>query len=213
MESEPPPEPVEPGWLTYRLPAQLGCAGFVLSFALASAYYHMVIRGHLQDTAALFVGLPTFLSLVLIFTPRARSVTVTILKGITLALLLALILAYEGFICILMVAPLFYLVGVTIGLLVDFARKRKSDSLLSLAPLLPFLLLSLEGTHPRLSFPRTERVTVSRTLDESAGVLRAVWITSGFFGTHRIRSCRPGFRSRSVASESRVVPAPGAALR
>jgi hypothetical protein len=97
-----------------------------------------------------------------------------IMAGITFALLLSGPLLGEGFICIVMAAPLFYFVGWVVGLIVevirDHWRQHRPDdpgpptAIYGLA-LLPLLLLSLEGVHPALSFPREETVTTRRVLN------------------------------------------------
>ncbi|MGH9759511.1 MAG: hypothetical protein ACREAC_01580, partial [Blastocatellia bacterium] len=101
--------------------------------------------------------------------PRPRSILGVILKGLTICLLLSGILLGEGFICIVMASPLFYLVGVVIGLIAESWKKRhKSAQRRTLCLLLlPFLPLSLEGASAQLSFDRSETVEVERVVDWS----------------------------------------------
>ena len=82
----------------------------------------MLVLGHKEQTALMFIGLPTALALLLAALPAAKSATGMIMKGITLFLLLLGILFIEGFICILMAAPFFYSIGALIGIFVDKAR-------------------------------------------------------------------------------------------
>lgn len=140
-------------------------AGLVVALGVGMAAYRILVAGRLEQTAALFIGLPVVLATILSLAPPARSVTGGILKGTTLLLLLSAPLAGEGFICILMAAPLFYLVGILIGLPIDRSR-RGSDELarrwidtFSTPLLVPLLVLSLEGVVPGLSFSRNEEVS------------------------------------------------------
>ena len=64
---------------------------------LGALLYHLLILKHLGYSAAMFLGVPAVLAFVLAMTPKSKSVTGGILKGITLALLLiAPFLAGEG---------------------------------------------------------------------------------------------------------------------
>jgi len=98
------------------------------------------------------------------------------MKGITIALLLSGPLLGEGFICILMAAPLFYAVGLIVAVLVSAVRGRKSPSAEKSVygvVLLPLLLASLEGVDDRLSLPRAERVVVQKLVAVDAAAVEA----------------------------------------
>jgi len=143
--------------------------GVIFALALGSALYRLLVWSHLEQTSALFIGLPALLAAVVALTPRAKSSTGMIMKVMTLALLMSGILLGEGFICIVMAAPLFYLVGFIIGIVMDRVKRREAENQnprsygLMALPLL-VLLFSLEGVHRDLSFPRAEVVNVSRTV-------------------------------------------------
>lgn len=164
MIPEPPPPRFSSG--------QLGCAGIIAAVSGAVVYYHAVHGAGLQQTAALFIGLPTLLAILLVLTPRAKTATGAVVKGTTVALLASAPLLQEGFICILMASPLIYFVAVVIGLVVDYSRRRNGEAL-GLAPILPLLLMSLEGTSPELSLPRAAEVQVHRVVRASVPELRA----------------------------------------
>jgi hypothetical protein len=145
--------------------------GLAIVMAAGSLGYRVLVSKHLEQTAALFIGLPAVLAILVALTRPPKSATGVILKAMTLLLLLSGILLGEGFICIVMAAPLFYLVGFVIGRIVDAAEKRRQrrlDVRLYGLILLPFLPLSLEGVRPSLSFSRAEEVTVERTVPASA---------------------------------------------
>lgn len=138
----------------------------VLAVTAGGVAYRILLHQRLEQTSALFIGLPALLAIILALTPDAKSTTGGILKGITFALLLSGPLLGEGFICILMSAPIFLLLGLVVGLINDSAKRRRRATLSCL--LLVFLPLSMEGTSARLSFHRAETVTESRVVNASA---------------------------------------------
>ncbi len=134
-----------------------------IALALASVIYRILVLGHKEQTALMFIGLPTALALLLAALPGAKSATGMIMKGITLFLLLLGILFIEGFICILMAAPFFYSIGALIGIIVDKARaKREWNSRFRMVVLPALALMSMEGVTGFLSFPRQETVILRR---------------------------------------------------
>jgi len=142
--------------------------------AAGSLGYRFLVLHRLEQTSALFIGLPAVLAILLAFTRPPKSATGVILKLMTVLLLLSGILLGEGFICIVMAAPLFYLVGFVIGRVIDDVekrRRRRLDARLYGLILLPFVPLSLEGVSPALSFSRAEEVTVERVVPASAAAV------------------------------------------
>lgn len=150
--------------------AQWTLAGLIVALAIGALLYRLLVSHRLEQTAALFIGLPAVLAAILALTPKAQSNTGMILKGMILALLMSGPVLGEGFICIVMAAPIFLLVGLLIGLTLDWRKRRAEDrgtGTLGLA-LCPLLLMSLEGLNPRLSFSRQETVVVTRLIAASA---------------------------------------------
>jgi hypothetical protein len=168
-------------------------------FAIGSVAYRLLKMEHLQQTSALFIGLPALLAILLAMTGPAKSATGVVFKGLTLLLLLSGILLGEGFICIVMAAPLFYLVGFVIGQLFDAAqRRREKRANLRLFGwiLLPFVPLSFEGVEPSHSFPRDEEVVVERTVSASTERVEGLLSSTPDFDTPlppflRLRFPRP----------------------
>ncbi len=145
-------------------PAQWTLAGIIVAFAAGGIAYRLLVKHRLEQTSALFIGLPALVALILALTPRAKSVMGIVMKGTTIALLLSAPILGEGFICIVMAAPIFYLVAFIVALVIKRIRSNPDlgpGGMLGL-PLVPLLLMSLEGTHPSLSFSRQESVTVVR---------------------------------------------------
>lgn len=144
-----------------------------LALAIGSLAYRLTQDNSLHQSAAFFIGVPAVLAITLALTPKAKSATGVIIKGLTLALLLSGVVFFEGVICILMAAPLFYLVGIIVGIPIDRARRRKQSegkvySIVGVA----LFLLSLEGVVPATSFAQKETIEVTRTIDASAEEVR-----------------------------------------
>jgi hypothetical protein len=155
-----------------------------LALAIGGLIYRLTQDNYLHQSAAFFIGVPTVLAITLALTPKAKSATGMIVKGLTLALLLSGVVFFEGFICILMAAPLFYLVGIVIGIPIDRARrKRKSEGRVYSVVGVALLLLSVEGVTPATSFSQHEVVRGTRTLDASADDVRDVLAATPSFDT------------------------------
>ena len=138
----------------------------ILAVSAGTVMYKLTVREHLEQTSLLFVGIPAILAIILALTPKAKTALGAILKGLTVALLLSAPLLGEGFICIVMASPIFYGVGILIGVLVDENRKYRQTTLSCLV--LVLLPMSIEGGSPVLSFNREETVQASRIINASA---------------------------------------------
>ena len=90
--------------------------GLAVASSVGAALYHGLMWSGYGHSAAMFLGVPAVLAILLALTPKAKTVTGGIAKGITLMLLIVAPLVGEGYLCILMASPLFYSVGVVIGL-------------------------------------------------------------------------------------------------
>lgn len=143
----------------------------VLAIALGCLMYRILVFGRLEQTALLFVGIPALLAVVVACTPKAKTLIGGTLKATTLFLLLSAPLLGEGFICILMAAPIFYAVALLIAgiitLIKTSARKREQNILPCLV-LVGILPLAMEGYRPSLSFNREEAVTARRVVHATA---------------------------------------------
>jgi hypothetical protein len=160
-------------WAIITITIALGIGGLI---------YRLTQDNYLHQSAAFFIGVPAVLAITLALTPKAKSATGMIVKGLTLALLLSGVVFFEGVICILMAAPLFYLVGIIIGIPIDRARrKRQSEGRVYSIVGIGLLLLSVEGVIPATSFSQHEVVSVTQTIDASpAGVREALATTPTF---------------------------------
>lgn len=143
----------------------------ILAVSAGSVMYHIIVHGRLEQTAALFVGIPSLLAILLAMTPKASTVKGGIMKGLTLALLLSGPLFGEGFICILMASPIFFIVGIVVAAIVDWNRAKRQTTLSCLVLIL--LPMSIEGTSPKFSFNREETVQTTEVVAASEGDVRA----------------------------------------
>ena len=153
---------------------------FIITLAIGVVAYRLLSSHRLEQTAALFIGLPTILALaVLMLAPQPKSWTGAIFMTITIFLLISGMLLGEGFICVLMAAPIAYAVGLIVGLLSDwFEKKGHAKNALMI---IPFAMMSLEGVHGRLSFGRMETITAEQVVTGSpASVEHALAATPHF---------------------------------
>jgi hypothetical membrane protein len=151
-------------WAIITITVALGIGGLL---------YRLAQDNYLHQSAAFFIGVPGVLAITLALTPKAKSATGMIVKGLTLALLLSGVVFFEGFICILMAAPLFYLVGILIGIPIDRARRKKqSEGRVYSVVGIVLLMLSLEGVVPATSLSQHEIVRVTRTIDAPVGAVQ-----------------------------------------
>jgi hypothetical protein len=160
---------------TARTRAQWTLVGLIVALALGVVAYRLLHAQGIDETAALFIGLPTLLAVALALTPKATSATGMIMKGLTIALLLSGPVLREGFICILLASPLFYLVGAIVGWAVDSDRRRRSRGrrpLHSLA-ILPLILMSVEGLTPSVSLPTDVSVGAARSVAARSAAVEA----------------------------------------
>ena len=119
----------------------------------------------------MFLGIPAILAIVLALTPKAKSVTGGILKGMTLGLLIMAPMLGEGYLCILIASPLFYVVGIVIGLIVDWMRKKRAATVSCVV--LVLVPMCLEGVIPQLTWNREEVVEVIAVVDSPASAVEA----------------------------------------
>lgn len=141
----------------------------------ASIYYHLLIMGRLEQTSALFIGIPALIAVICVLTPKPDSAVGTAVKSLTLFLCIAGAILGEGFICLLMAAPIFYLVAIVIGCVLD--RNKKRGHLYSCMVLVFVLPLTIEGTTPTLSFARHEQVVEERIVAASPQQVEAALLT------------------------------------
>src|SRR6266849_5705281 len=154
-------------------------AAIAIALGGGNLVYRLLHASDLSQSAALFIGIPSLMAFAAAYIAvclRADSVIGITLKTITVGLLLAGPLLGEGFICVLLAAPLFYAVGILIALAIAGVRRwigagRHTTTLGLLV--LPMLAFSLEGVVPALTVPRLETSVAERTLVASPEMVEA----------------------------------------
>ncbi|WP_155375659.1 hypothetical protein [Catellatospora vulcania] len=164
-EDDDRPQPRGQWRARWMLAAVIGLIG-------AAVYTAMVVTGR-GDSALLFVGVPTLLAIAVANTPT-NSAYGRVTQAITLGLLATAVMWHEGFICVVLAAPLLYVTGWLVTWVVLAIRRRFR----AYAFVLPLLLLSSgEGLTGDLRVNPDQAVEVVRvlpmTVDEVAATLAA----------------------------------------
>ena len=152
-------------------------AAVILALFAASIAYRLLIEKNLEHTALVFVGIPALLAFMLLQT-RPTTAIGTINKVIAIALCLSGVLFGEGLICIMMAAPIFFLVGTIVGVFINWARgvpnpgEGGGSKWRGVAGIL-VLPLSTEGVIAGFEFDRREQVTAVRVVAATPDAVRA----------------------------------------
>jgi hypothetical protein len=134
--------------------AQWTLVGIVVALTAGVIVYRLTHAVGLSQTGAFFVGLPAVLAVTVALSPKARTATGVTFKAVTFGLLLAGVLVGEGFVCIVMAAPLFYLIALPIAATVQHYRNKNAPpGRLYALVLVPVVVLGLEGTTAATTLP------------------------------------------------------------
>jgi hypothetical protein len=154
--------------------AQVSVVILVGIIAAATVGFRLLAGWELQQTAALFIGIPAMLATAAVFIP-ARSAKGVACKAVTIGLLISLVFLAEGVLCVLMSAPLFYLVALLVGAGIDASRRSRKEpaSLLPILTLMSLMPMSLEGVVPIATFRRETVVSETRVVQAPAEAVAA----------------------------------------
>jgi hypothetical protein len=144
----------------------------ILALAAASVAFQLLYVGGLRHSAAVFIGIPTLIALIVARSEKPATGTGVVMRVITLALLLSSIVFAEGMVCILFAAPIFYLVGYVAAKAVGAiagTRRGQRGFMLFLVIVLP---TGVEGTLPGVGWNRDESVTTSRVVSATPAQVR-----------------------------------------
>jgi hypothetical protein len=149
--------------------ARVTIAAIIGAVAIASLAYRLIVAHSLQQTAALFIGIPALLAIVVVFSVSPRSAIGVACKAVTVGMLVSLIFLGEGMVCIAMSAPLFYAIAVAIGVAVDRTWRHvdKAPTTFACLAILAIVPMSLEGVSDATSFSRDEWVSETRVVHAS----------------------------------------------
>lgn len=150
--------------------AQFVTGAIIGAVALAAFAYRVIVSHQLDQTAALFIGIPALLAIVVVFATSPKTAAGVACKVVTIGLLVSLLFLGEGMVCILMSAPLFYGVALIIASFVEWARDRRSSAhtTYSFLAVLAFVPMSLEGVTEWTSLNRDEWVSDTRVVHAPA---------------------------------------------
>lgn len=143
----------------------------IITIGVASLTIRVLMRYDFDDSAILYVGIPFLISLAIVaFRPLStqekwwhayRDHTYIAL----IIFLSSSIVLFEGFVCVLLFMPIYFLV-VSIGFAISWythtRSARRGKTYVSILPLL-VLVSSVEGTADFLSFDRESHVVVTKT--------------------------------------------------
>jgi len=150
--------------------ARTALSALIVAVAVASLTYRLIVAHGLQQTAALFVGIPALLAIVVVFAVSPRSATGVACKAVTVGLLVSLLFLGEGVLCVVMSAPLFYVVAIMIAAAMDAAHRRHgkpTTTFYSCLVILAVVPMSLEGVSDFTTFRRDESIAESRIIHAS----------------------------------------------
>jgi hypothetical protein len=147
----------------------------------------MLVRGLLDSdfrgSSLLYLGVPFLIAIALHqFLPRPARIKgasnlrdgLVMLRDGTIIMFATSAILFEGFLCVVMFLPIFWL-AMGIALLTIYVTERQRDKHGLKVYVVPALLvlLAVEGVAPQLSFSRHEMVTRSRVVDASPAEIRA----------------------------------------
>ena len=162
--------------------AQWSLVGITLALTAAVVLYRLTHRMGLNQTGAFFVGLPAVLAIVVALAPRATTIKGMTFKALTLGLLLSGVVLGEGFVCIVMAAPLFYLIAMPIAGLVERRRERGDPAGRTyLMVAVPVLLVGVEGVFDVTTLPVRNRVAATATVPAGAAEVEAALASTPVF--------------------------------
>jgi len=112
----------------------------IVILAMASIFWRILEYSHLEQTSLLFVGIPTFITLLVIkYSNTPKSAYGVAFKTLTLFLLMCSILFGEGLICIIIMSPIFY--GITALVIYIISLLKNKDSVNSYIAIPAILIL------------------------------------------------------------------------
>lgn len=158
-----------------RHEARMALVGVIGVLAAGSIAFRQMVGTGLEQTAALFIGIPALLAMAAVFIPTSTAIGVAC-KAVTIGLMISLIFLGEGVVCVAMSAPLFYLIAVVAGGAIQTIRRSRGESAhrtFSLLALLAIGPMSLEGVTPLTTIARDVTVAETRVVHASADAVAA----------------------------------------
>lgn len=157
--------------------AQLYLVGIIVVLAFAGTIFSYLVHNELKQTALLYIGLPSLIAIMLTLLVQPKSAMGITLLTITLGTLMSGVVFQEGIICMVIAMPIFYVFGALVVWICRFVSNgfgRTSSLQGQILLALPIVLMSLEGTHPYLSFDRGQEVQAARIVQGSAASVEEI---------------------------------------
>jgi hypothetical protein len=177
---------------------RIALAALIGAVATASIAYRLLVAHNLQQTAALFIGIPAILAIVVVFAVSPRSAWGVACKAVTVALLVSLLLLGEGLLCVAMSAPLFYAIALAIATAMNRAHRwnvKSATTLFSCFIVLAIVPMSLEGVTGFTTRNRDESVAESKIVRGSFQAVGRALFEPPRFNRARPLYLRAGFPS------------------
>jgi len=123
----------------------------------------------IDSSALLYIGIPTFIAIAFASTSSSKTVMGSTLKAITFIILISGPLLQEGFVCMIMAAPILYIAGALAAWPFDHYRKKNQRTSKLNTFIIPSLLvlMSMEGVIDETSFNRINTITHTQILQGS----------------------------------------------
>src|SRR5262245_34928413 len=155
---------------------KLKSIAIVAAVTAAAVVYKLLASTHLNQTAALFVGIPALLAILVSLVSPQSAVGVAI-KSLTYAILASALFLQAGVLCIVLASPILYLVAIAIGKAICESPSGPGRfNLRSVLVLLVISPMALEGVTPWTTLNRDETVAASRIVAAPAdAVARALF--------------------------------------
>src|SRR3982751_3794908 len=112
----------------------------IVALAAASVAFRLLNHVGLRHSAVVFIGLPTLMAVIVVRSRKPATGVGVVMRVITLALLLSSIVFAEAMICIILAAPIFYVVGFLVAKAIQEARaigRRNRGMMMLMLILLP----------------------------------------------------------------------------
>lgn len=167
--------------------AQWTLAGIMAAAGVGFGLYHVLKRWDLGQSAMLYVGIPLVLAIILTLSAPSKNPTGMAMKVITILLLLSVPILGEGSCCVLMAAPIIYLIAY---LITRAVRRKDPDGRRGPAAfVVPALVavMALEGVIPWLTPPGDAASAASRVVE-----VRASDVAAALAHPLRFDEVRPG---------------------
>ena len=160
---------------------------WVFALGALSLLTRLVLNSSFGTTAVFYVLVPYIFGLVIyIWVPPSRAMTKAgragrHIRSATIFMLATSAILFEGFLCVLFAFPIYLIfAGVVLALLPPPTGRPNADQRRSIGdtfrvswvPVL-VVVMSLEGTHPSLSFERDHSVTRTRIVEASVAEIQA----------------------------------------